>query len=162
MHRQHSLQPFSRHYSHSTHSFLDLMELPGEQQQQQQPVESSSTAATDGLFPPLTGVQPAASATTTSNNNSPQQGSVLLSEPNLTPMRTLLHSYKLVNIMHLLHSLHFTTVQEYLFLLRGVSRLMAQHCGPRALYYLAAAVSDFFIPQQKLVRCPKVQTPLLP
>lgn len=68
-------------------------------------------------------------------------------------MRTLLHSYKLVNSLGLLHSLTFTTVQEYLFLLRGVSRLLAEHIGPKALYYLAAAVSDFFIPQQKLVRC---------
>lgn len=28
MHRQFSLQPFSRHYSHSTNPFLDFLELP--------------------------------------------------------------------------------------------------------------------------------------
>lgn len=138
MHRQHSLQPFSRHYSHSTHSFLDLMDLPQEDKTEYQG---------EGLFPPLSGV---AAPSTSSTSN---QGALLISEPNLTPLRTLLHSYKLVNSLNLLHQMHFTTVQEYLFLLRGVSRLMAQYLGPKALYYLAAAVSDFFIPQQKLVRC---------
>lgn len=144
MHRQHSLQPFSRHYSHSTHSFLDLMDLPQDDQ------HPAVTAQQNGnLFPLLSGIS--APASTTSQPGHPT-GNLLLSEPNLTPMRTLLHSYKLVKSRHLLHSLTFTTVQEYLFLLRGVSRLMALHLGPKALYYLAAAVSDFFIPQQKLVR----------
>lgn len=39
----------------------------------------------------------------------------------------------------------FVTVVEYLFLLRGISEAM-QPLGRHAMHYLAAAVSDFFIP----------------
>ncbi|KAJ1897797.1 Phosphopantothenate--cysteine ligase cab2 [Kickxella alabastrina] len=41
--------------------------------------------------------------------------------------------------------INFTTLSDYLFLLREVSLLLA-HLGPLAMFYLAAAVSDFFIP----------------
>ncbi|KAI9505871.1 Phosphopantothenate--cysteine ligase cab2 [Coemansia spiralis] len=39
----------------------------------------------------------------------------------------------------------FTTLSDYLFLLREISLILAP-LGPRAMLYLAAAVSDFFIP----------------
>lgn len=39
----------------------------------------------------------------------------------------------------------FGTVTEYLYLLRGISQLLSP-LGPRAMLYLAAAVSDFYIP----------------
>ncbi|KAG9293680.1 hypothetical protein G9A89_019017 [Geosiphon pyriformis] len=44
----------------------------------------------------------------------------------------------------------FFTVTDYLFLLRSVTQLM-ESLQQRALYYLAAAVSDFFIPSKKMV-----------
>ena len=72
-------------------------------------------------------------------------------------MMSILESYKLVQSLQLLHSIPFVTVFEYLFLLRGVAKIMngshsdPQGVGRRGLYYLAAAVSDFFVPQQKMV-----------
>lgn len=157
MHRQYSLQPFSRHYSHSTHPFLDLIDIEEPKQSTSQiPAHQINSHNSGHLFPLLTGVQ------SPSRPSTPQPGheastdmqgaSLTLLEPNLTPMISLLRSYKLVKAQNLLHTLTFTTVQEYLFLLRGVSMLMAKHLGRNGMYYLAAAVSDFFIPQQRMVR----------
>ena len=42
-------------------------------------------------------------------------------------------------------SLTFVTVTDYLFLLRAASRALAP-MGPRAMLYLAAAVSDYYLP----------------
>jgi phosphopantothenate---cysteine ligase (ATP) len=73
-------------------------------------------------------------------------------------MLSLLQSYQLVKNLGILHSIAFTTVDEYLWLLRGVSRVMStatdkegNALGRRGMYYLAAAVSDFFIPSQRVV-----------
>ena len=46
-------------------------------------------------------------------------------------------------------ALPFTSVDEYLHLLRAACVALAA-AGPRALLYLAAAVSDFFIPEREL------------
>jgi len=46
--------------------------------------------------------------------------------------------------------IEFSTLSEYLFLLRGVAESLAPH-GPTVMLYLAAAVSDFYIPPQDLV-----------
>jgi len=46
-------------------------------------------------------------------------------------------------------ALPFTSVDEYLHLLRAACVALAA-AGPRALLYLAAAVSDFFIPEHEL------------
>ncbi|KAJ1493050.1 DNA/pantothenate metabolism flavoprotein [Baffinella frigidus] len=43
----------------------------------------------------------------------------------------------------------FTSVHEYLHLLRDVS-IALQPAGPRAMIYLAAAVSDYFVPDAEL------------
>jgi phosphopantothenate---cysteine ligase (ATP) len=43
----------------------------------------------------------------------------------------------------------FTTVQDYLTLLEEIS-IMLNPFGPRACFYLAAAVSDFYIPIDKV------------
>lgn len=73
-------------------------------------------------------------------------------------MLSLLRSYKLVKSLGILHSIPFTTVDDYLFFLKGVSRVMGtakdkegNALGRRGMYYLAAAVSDFFIPSQRMV-----------
>ncbi|KAJ1853112.1 Phosphopantothenate--cysteine ligase cab2 [Coemansia sp. RSA 2703] len=45
--------------------------------------------------------------------------------------------------------INFTTLADYLFLLREVSLMLAP-LGSRAMFYLAAAVSDFFIPSHSM------------
>lgn len=166
LHRQHSLQPFSRHYSHSTNPFLDLLDIVHEGE-----AAPSEADQTDGfLFPPVPRVGNQSSSNmpsrSTSANASRQAAEstdfgtaqIHISPPHLGPMLSLLRSYKLVKKMGILHSIAFTTIDEYLFLLRGVSRVMGsaqdaegQALGRRGMYYLAAAVSDFFIPTQKMV-----------
>nr|CAG8433756.1 2072_t:CDS:2 [Entrophospora candida]CAG8477096.1 7986_t:CDS:2 [Entrophospora candida] len=78
MHRQSSLQPYSRHYTRTSNNFLDLFKLKDD-------------------------------------------GSVS----------------------------DFVTVTDYLFLLRSATQIMDK-LKENAMYYLAAAVSDFFIPVQKV------------
>lgn len=112
MHRQFSLQPFSRHYSHSTNPFLDFLEI-----------ESGGKSST-----------PTISVT-------PQKRGDLLE---------ILATYKAVHAAGTLHTLTFVTVNDYLWLLRAVSQELSL-LRRKSLYYLAAAVSDFFLPRQKLV-----------
>lgn len=45
----------------------------------------------------------------------------------------------------------FTTLTDYLFLLKLITQLMSV-IGSNGMYYLAAAVSDFFIPNDKMVQ----------
>ncbi|KLU83234.1 phosphopantothenate-cysteine ligase [Magnaporthiopsis poae ATCC 64411] len=45
--------------------------------------------------------------------------------------------------------LPFITITDYLYELRAVARLM-RPLGPRGLLYLAAAVSDFFVPPERM------------
>lgn len=46
-------------------------------------------------------------------------------------------------------TLDFVTVHDYLFLLREAAQIISK-MDVNAMYYLAAAVSDFFIPQAKM------------
>ena len=46
--------------------------------------------------------------------------------------------------------IEFSTLSDYLFHLRGVAESLAPH-GPTVMLYLAAAVSDFYIPPQDMV-----------
>lgn len=69
-----------------------------------------------------------------------------------TQVQTLLpvlHAYHQARQSGRLLTVPFVTVVEYLFLLRGISEAMAP-LGPRAMHYLAAAVSDFFIPSDRI------------
>jgi hypothetical protein len=115
MHRQFSLQPFSRHYSHSTNPFLDFLDIESD------PDKSRDT--------------PKITATPSKNDD----------------LLEVLMAYKSVQQAGLLHTLTFVTVNDYLWLLRAVSQELST-LGRNALYYLAAAVSDFFLPRRKLVR----------
>ena len=45
----------------------------------------------------------------------------------------------------------FFTVRDYLFLLWRITQAMGSLVKENAMYYLAAAVSDFFIPNDKMV-----------
>ena len=116
MHRQFSLQPFSRHYSHSTNPFLDFLEID------QASSEDSST-------------NPRISVT-------PEKRQDLLE---------VLTAYKSVQASRTLHTLTFVTVNDYLWLLRAVSQELSISLKRKAMFYLAAAVSDFFLPRQKMV-----------
>ncbi|KAF7326035.1 Phosphopantothenate--cysteine ligase CAB2 [Mycena kentingensis (nom. inval.)] len=107
MHRQFSLQPFSRHYSHSTNPFLDFLTI-----------ENDTTCITDDK----------------------RADEHLLS---------VLRAYKSVQQAGTLHTMTFVTVNDYLWLLRAVSQEMSV-LRRRTMYYLAAAVSDFFLPTQKM------------
>jgi len=114
MHRQFSLQPFSRHYSHSTNPFLDLLEID-------EPPEGSA-------------VVPSISVTSSKRDH----------------LLGVLKTYKSVQKAGTMLTLNFVTVNDYLWLLRAVSKELSV-LGKEAMYYLAAAVSDFFLPRQKMV-----------
>lgn len=109
-HRQFSLLPYSRHYSHSTNCFLDFMDEDGPE-------------------------------------GSP--GSVVVRKEYQEKMKYVLQQYHFAKKNRMLLLLPFTTVTEYLFELRSLATLM-QPLGNRAMFYLAAAVSDFFIPRDKM------------
>ncbi len=119
MHRQFSLQPFSRHYSHSTHPFLDFLDV-------NDPPTSTSTSAS--ATPDIT-VRPG----------------------EREQLLQVLSAYKAVQRAGTLLTLTFITVNDYLWLLRAVSQEMGV-LGRGCLFYLAAAVSDFLLPRQKMVR----------
>jgi phosphopantothenate---cysteine ligase (ATP) len=114
MHRQFSLQPFSRHYSHSTNPFLDFLEIEASPDRK---ISTPDICVTNSKRGELIGV---------------------------------LTAYKCVQAAGTLHTLTFVTVNDYLWLLRAISHELSV-LGRKAMYYLAAAVSDFFLPRQKMV-----------
>jgi phosphopantothenate---cysteine ligase (ATP) len=111
MHRQHSLQPYTRHYSHTTNPFLDLL---------QEDPQSYSPAG------------------------------VSVEESQAYHLLPVLRAYNHARTGGTLLQLPFTTVTEYLFMLREMAIAM-KPLGRGGLYYLAAAVSDFFIPETRTV-----------
>eukprot|EP00732_Lithocolla_globosa_P006073 Lithocolla_globosa_v1_NODE_6771_length_1037_cov_8.634420.p1 type:complete len:314 gc:universal NODE_6771_length_1037_cov_8.634420:970-29(-) len=106
MHRQHSLQPFSRHYSHSTHCFLDLVQSV--------------------------------------------DGNIQVKPKWKEEMLHVLKEYEEVVEKNLLLQLTFVTIKEYLWLLQASAQAFGTF-KKECLFYLAAAVSDFFIPDEKMV-----------
>lgn len=109
LHRQFSLLPYSRHYSHSTNCFLDYMEeSPG--------------------------------------------GQVVVGEKYQKEMLSVLKKYKQARACKMLLLVPFTTVNQYLYTLRMVSIELSkpQTHNSTTLFYLAAAVSDFFMPVSRL------------
>lgn len=106
LHRQFSLLPYSRHYSHSTRSFLDFMKE--------------------------------------------ENGQVVVEQEHQQEMLEVLRQYNYAKQNDLLLILSFTTVNEYLWELRELAKIM-HPLGSRALFYLAAAVSDFFVPHDRMV-----------
>ncbi|RDL31505.1 CoaB-like protein [Venustampulla echinocandica] len=107
LHRQFSLLPYSRHYSHATNCFLDFLS------------EGSD-------------------------------GSVIANEEYREKMLTVLRKYNSAKKENRLLTLPFTTINDYLFVLRAVAHDM-RPLGPNGLLYLAAAVSDFFVPPERMV-----------
>ncbi|KAK4125003.1 DFP-domain-containing protein [Parathielavia appendiculata] len=106
LHRQFSLLPFSRHYSHATDCFLDfLREGPN--------------------------------------------GSVVARDEDTAKMLHVLRKYRDARDRNMLLLLPFVSISDYLHELRSVAQLM-RPLGPRGLLYLAAAVSDFFVPPERM------------
>lgn len=107
LHRQFSLLPYSRHYSHSTDCFLDFL-------------------------------------------HEGDDGQVIANPEYKDKMLAVLQQYNDVKRRNMLLTLPFTTINDYLFVLRSISQLL-HPLGHGALLYLAAAVSDFFVPAERMV-----------
>lgn len=60
-------------------------------------------------------------------------------------MLHVLRKYRDARDRNMLLLLPFVSISDYLHELRSIARLM-RPLGPRGLLYLAAAVSDFFVP----------------
>ena len=54
---------------------------------------------------------------------------------------------------HHMFSITFETVTEYMHILEAVSIELGKHVHSPVLFYLAAAVSDFYIPKEKVSHC---------
>ncbi|KAH8193855.1 hypothetical protein TruAng_011979 [Truncatella angustata] len=106
LHRQFSLLPYSRHYSHATDCFLDFM-FEGE------------------------------------------NGSVVANPEHQEKMFRVLRKYNSAKKNRMLLMLPFVTITDYLHELRSIAQLM-RPLGPGGLLYLAAAVSDFFVPPDRM------------
>lgn len=115
LHRQFSLLPYSRHFSHSTNCFLDFMD--------EGPSESES--------------------------NGNDHGPIVVHRQYQDEMRQVLRQYRYAKQNNLLLILPFTTVTDYLYELRTLANLM-RPLGAEAMFYLAAAVSDFFVPRDRM------------
>ncbi|KAJ8609049.1 hypothetical protein MRB53_039318 [Persea americana] len=111
MHRQFSLQPFTRLYSHSKMSFLDYLQLDGE-------------------------------------------GKVAVDEEYQTKLRSTLESYGKVREEGTLYKLHFTTIDEYLYLLRETSLYLRKVCQSKIQSF-----DDVL--ELKLYKAPKVLKALI-
>ncbi|KAJ3169590.1 hypothetical protein HDU88_000781 [Geranomyces variabilis] len=107
LHRQFSLQPYSRDYTHSKNCFLDYMHA-----------RPDGTLEVDAKY----------------------------SEH----MKEVLAKYQKAKSENLLIMESFVTVEDYLFLLRRFTTAMSV-LRENAMYYLAAAVSDFFVPKDKMI-----------
>ncbi|WVQ82330.1 hypothetical protein IAT38_004458 [Cryptococcus sp. DSM 104549] len=82
----------------------------------------------------------------TSTSSSP---SIVVAPEHAQSLLPILQAYHTAQESGSLLSIEFQTVNDYLWLLKGVTGAMAP-LGRRALYYLAAAVSDFFLPEEKI------------
>ncbi|RLV89131.1 Phosphopantothenate--cysteine ligase CAB2 [Spathaspora sp. JA1] len=107
LHREYSLQPYSRHYSHSTNCFLDYM---------------------------------------TENDES---GKIEINSKYTEEMLLVLRKYNQAQANNTLLLVPFTTVNQYLYTLKSGAELLHE-IGSQGLFYLAAAVSDFFIPKSRM------------
>ncbi|KAI5961645.1 CAB2 [Candida pseudojiufengensis] len=105
LHREFSLLPYSRHFSHSTNCFLDFM------------IENNNKIEINPKF-----------------------------------SKEMLEVYKKYNQAQISNSLlliPFTTVNQYLYTLKLISESLKIYSN-KVVFYLAAAVSDFFIPQSRM------------
>ncbi|KAG6282867.1 hypothetical protein E4U48_002752 [Claviceps purpurea] len=138
LHRQFSLRPYSRHFSHSRDCFLDFLTEAhgpggGSQVQWREDGAGAGAGAGDG-----DGDDDAATTTTTTTTT-----------PKAVQVRDVLRKYRRAKDANMLLMIPFVTIGDYLHELRALSRLMSP-LGRRGLLYLAAAVSDFFVPPERM------------
>lgn len=107
LHREFSLLPYSRHYSHTTNCFLDFMEED-------------------------------------------ENGKVVVRETYQKNMAQTLEKYRHAKDSGLLLLVPFTTVNQYLYTLRLLATELKPAEPSKVLFYLAAAVSDFFVPSSRI------------
>lgn len=107
LHREFSLLPYSRHYSHTTNCFLDYMKQ-----------------SQDGT-------------------------KVEIGDQFQEEMLSVLKKYQDAKANNMLLLVPFTTVHQYLFTLKLIAQELSV-IGSKALFYLAAAVSDFFLPSSRI------------
>lgn len=107
LHREFSLLPYSRHFSHTTNCLLDHLKF-----------------SDDG--------------------NKVEVDDVLQKD-----LFTVLQKYQKVKNDNTLLLVPFTTVHQYLFTLKLIAQELSV-IGSDALFYLAAAVSDFFLPSSRI------------
>ncbi|KAG5422209.1 CAB2 [Candida metapsilosis] len=105
LHREFSLLPYSRHYSHSTNCFLDFM------------IE--------------------------------RDGKIEINPKFSDQMLQVYRKYHQSQSTNSLLLIPFTTVNQYLYTLKSISESLKVYTN-KAVFYLAAAVSDFFIPQSRM------------
>ncbi|KAG1442397.1 hypothetical protein G6F56_011077 [Rhizopus delemar] len=106
MHRQNSIQPYNRHYTHNNVGIMEYLE-------------------------------------------SKEDGTVQVRPEYAAKMSQILLKYEAVKRENRILMLDFVTLPEYLFKLQSGTKILAR-LQSKAMYYLAAAVSDFFIPSQKM------------
>lgn len=75
---------------------------------------------------------------------------VSVTSENIPRISEVLRKYKAALSNKKLLELSFTTVSEYLWLLRSACQMLAP-LKERCILYLAAAVSDFYIPPNEMV-----------
>lgn len=124
LHRQYSLLPYSRHYSHSTNCFLDYMDVEDK-------IDNDTVNRNAGT-------------------DAAKGGRVVVKPEYQAKMQRVAREYIRSKRQNTLLLLSFTTINEYLWLLRGIATEL-RPLGARALFYLAAAVSDFFVPAERMV-----------
>ncbi|KAI5952683.1 CAB2 [Candida jiufengensis] len=105
LHREFSLLPYSRHFSHSTNCFLDFM------------IEKDNKIEINPKFS--------------------------------TEMLEVYKKYHQAQVSNSLLLIPFTTVNQYLYTLKLISEDLKIYSN-KVVFYLAAAVSDFFIPQYRM------------
>ncbi|CAD6887285.1 unnamed protein product [Tilletia controversa] len=127
MHRQHSLSPFTRHYSHTTNPFLDLLSDP----------DSADVNGSGSV------------GSIASHSANSEDEKIFVQPEHTAELRPILRAYHRANRAGTLLRLSFVTVNDYLFMLREMSQAM-QPLSRNGMYYLAAAVSDFFVPSTKV------------
>ncbi|CAK9439172.1 uncharacterized protein LODBEIA_P33960 [Lodderomyces beijingensis] len=105
LHREFSLLPYSRHFSHSTNCFLDYM------------TERDNKIEIDPKYS--------------------------------AEMLKVYRKYNEAQDSNSLLLIPYTTVNQYLYTLKTISEALKIYQN-KAVFYLAAAVSDFFIPQSRM------------
>jgi phosphopantothenate-cysteine ligase len=78
-------------------------------------------------------------------------GEITVASPHAATLLPVLKAYNQAQEKGTLLSVDFQTINEYLWLLKVVTQSMAS-LGRRGMFYLAAAVSDFFLPEDRVVR----------